>query len=90
MWYNRDNEERREECAMENLTWKNLCDRADGAGCMEASLRAKDEARELIMRKTGDDLDKAECPEEEVERYCTLYHILFDDSGNITDSNMRI
>lgn len=75
-------------------TWDDLCKRADGAACGEPSLKAKDNARYSVRDFAMDhgylDLEETDCPEEEVERYCEEFGILFDENGNIVRSRLEL
>ena len=74
---------------MKKYTWDEIYQRADGCGFGEDNLKAKDNAREnvrwLALELGEDDLEKAECPEDEVDYYCNKYNILFDENGHIVD-----
>ncbi len=68
-------------------SWDEIYERADGAACGDATLRAKDEARwqvgRLMVRNGEPDPEDDEIPEETIESYCDRYGIRFDESGNI-------
>lgn len=73
-------------------TWYDLYDRADDTAYGEDTLKAKDEARWQVrcfaMEEHGEeDLEEAECPEDEVDYYCDKYNILFDENGNIVEAD---
>lgn len=74
---------------MKKYTWDEIYKRADGCCFGEDNLKAKDNAREnvrwLALEWGEDDLEKAECPEDEVDYYCDKYNILFDENGHIVD-----
>lgn len=74
---------------MKKYTWDEIYQRADGCCFGEDNLNAKDNAREnvrwLALEWGEDDLEKAECPEDEVDYYCNKYNILFDENGHIVD-----
>lgn len=74
---------------MKKYTWDEIYQRADGCCFGEDNLNAKDNAREnvrwLALKWGEDDLEKAECPEDEVDYYCDKYNILFDENGHIVD-----
>ena len=74
---------------MKKYTWDEIYQRADGCCFGEDTLNAKDNAREnvrwLALEWGEDDLEKAECPEDEVDYYCDKYNILFDENGHIVD-----
>lgn len=74
---------------MKKYTWDEIYQRADGCCCGEDKLNAKDNAREnvrwLALEWGEDDLEKAECPGDEVDYYCDKYNILFDENGHIVD-----
>jgi hypothetical protein len=74
---------------MKKYTWDEIYQRADGCCFGEDNLNAKDNAREnvrwLALEWGEDDLEKAECPEDEVDYYCDKYNILFDENGHIVD-----
>lgn len=76
---------------MKKYTWDEIYAAAEGCGCGENGLRAKDNAREnvrcLALEHGETDLEEAECPEDEVEYYCNKYSILFDVDGHIVDQN---
>lgn len=59
---------------------------------MEIRIDLKDNAREnvrwLALEYGEEDLEEAECPEDEVEYYCDKYNILFDEMGHIVEENM--
>lgn len=77
---------------MKKYTWDEIYERADGCCFGEDNLKAKDNAREnvrwLAIEYGEDDLENAECPEDEVEHYCDKYNILFDEMGHIVEENM--
>lgn len=58
---------------MKKYTWNEIYAAAEGCGCGESGLRAKDNAREnvrcLALERGEADLEEAECPEDEVEYY---------------------
>lgn len=68
--------------------WNELFDRANGKSWFNDELKAKDEARnqvrKLVLSKGYEDLDGAECPEDEVDSYCRIFDVRFDEHGNIT------
>ena len=74
---------------MKKYTWDEIYQRADGCCFGEDNLKAKDNAREnvrwLALELGEDDLEKEECPEDEVDYYCDKYNILFDENGHIVD-----
>ena len=74
---------------MKKHTWDEIYKRADGCCFGEDNLKAKDNAREnvrwLAIEYGEDDLENAECPEDEVDYYCDKYSILFDENGHIVD-----
>lgn len=74
---------------MKKYTWDEIYKRADGCCFGEDNLKAKDNAREnvrwLAIEYGEDDLENAECPEDEVDYYCDKYNILFDENGHIVD-----
>ena len=74
---------------MKKYTWDEIYQRADGCCFGEDNLNAKDNAREnvrwLALEWGEDDLEKAECPEDEVDYYCDKYNVLFDENGHIVD-----
>ena len=74
---------------MKKYTWDEIYQRADGCCFGEDNLKAKDNAREnvrwLALEFGEDDLEKAECPEDEVDYYCNKYNILFDENGHIVE-----
>lgn len=74
---------------MKKYTWDEIYKRADGCCFGEDNLKAKDNAREnvrwLAIEYGEDDLEKAECPEDEVDYYCDKYNVLFDENGHIVD-----
>ena len=76
---------------MKKYTWNEIYAAAEGCGCGESGLKAKDNARENVrcfaLERGEADLEKAECPEDEVEYYCDKYSILFDVDGHIVDQN---
>ena len=55
---------------MKKYTWNEIYEAAEGCGCGESGLRAKDNAREnvrcLALERGEADLEEAECPEDEV------------------------
>ena len=69
------------------MTWDDIYVRAEDCACRSYELNAKDNARyevgQLVFEKEGYDLETAEIPEEEVEYYCDLHSIVFNDNGNI-------
>ena len=74
---------------MKKYTWDEIYQRADGCCFGEDNLKAKDNAREnvrwLALELGEDDLEKEECPEDEVDYYCDKYNILFDENGHIVE-----
>lgn len=72
-------------------TWGEIYERAIECSCLSPELRAKDEARcqlaELIMREEGYDIEKCECPEDEIDSFLWAREnpVLFDDRGNIVE-----
>lgn len=77
---------------MKKYTWDDLYKKADGAACGESALKAKDEARWQVRcfameEHEEEDLEEAECPEDEVDWYCNKYNILFDENGNIVEAD---
>lgn len=74
---------------LDYLTWNDLYEKAIGAACGESTLKAKDEARfqvrTMVLERTGEDIETAEIPEDEVEYYCDMYNISFDENGNIVE-----
>lgn len=77
---------------MKKYTWDEIYERANGCCFGENNLKVKDNAREnvrcLAIEYGEDDLENAECPEDEVEHYCDKYNILFDEMGHIVEENM--
>ena len=73
-------------------TWDELFDEAVDKGFGSPELQAKDEARWqvrcFILELEEDDIDVAECPEDEVEKYCNMYDIRFDRNGNILETSI--
>lgn len=71
-----------------DVRWGQLFDRAIGKSWFDEELKAKNEARnqvrELVISKGYEDLEKAECPEDEVDSYCRIFDVWFDEHGNIT------
>lgn len=69
------------------MTWDEIYERAEGAGCGELPLEAKDEARwqtrDLMVDLGYLDPEQEEIPEESIEEYCEKMQIEFDDCGNI-------
>ena len=71
------------------FTWDELFDKAISTGFLSDELKAKDNARsamrDVILDKTGVDIDKSESAEDEIEKFLnesnTTYY--FDESGNI-------
>lgn len=71
------------------FTWDELFDKAISAGFLSDELKAKDNARsamrDVILDKTGVDIDKSESAEDKIEKFLkastTTYY--FDESGNI-------
>ena len=74
---------------MKKYTWDEIYKRADECCFGEDNLNVKDNAREnvrcLALEYGEEDLEKAECPEDEVDYYCDKYNILFDENGHIVD-----
>lgn len=68
-------------------TWDMLYERADGCGCGDYKLKAKDNAREnvrqYILDEKGIDIEDAEIPEEEVEYWCDKLGLMFDEDGRL-------
>ena len=73
---------------MKKYTWNEIYEAADGCCFGENNLKVKDNAREnvrcLALEYGENDLEKAECPEDEVEYYCNKYNIRFDENGHIS------
>lgn len=71
------------------FTWDELFDKAVSKGFLSDELKAKDNARsamrDVILDKTGVDIDKSESAEDKIEKFLkastTTYY--FDESGNI-------
>lgn len=74
---------------MKKYTWNEIYEAADGCCFGENYLKVKDNAREnvrcLALEYGENDLEKAECPEDEVEYYCNKYNIRFDENGHIVE-----
>lgn len=68
-------------------TWDMLYERADGAGCGDPELKAKDTARysagELMIKLDYPNPEEAECPEDEISDFCDKYEVLFNQYGNV-------
>ncbi len=70
-------------------TWDMLYQRADGAACGEPTQRAKDTAREnlrnIILSKSGYDIEEEEIPEEAIDDFLENNDeiIFFDEDGNL-------
>lgn len=71
-------------------TWNALYDRAMGSACGDDELNAKDHARwileGIIKDKTGLDINKCECPEDEIDSFIDSLHPfepMFDKDGNL-------
>lgn len=70
-------------------TWDDLYERAEGTGCGDPELRAKDNARgiltDIIKEQTGIDVDECEIPEEEIESFLEKAgrEYLFDENGSL-------
>lgn len=75
------------------MTWDEIYERAEDKPCGSDELNAKDEARfevgSLVMEKENYDIETAEIPEEEVEYYCDLYDIRFDEDGKISSYKIK-
>lgn len=69
------------------MTWDEIYERADDMPYGSDELRAKDHARwqtrNLVLDRTGYDIENAECPEDEVDHYVNLWDIKFNESGDI-------
>ena len=69
------------------LTWDDIYNAADGAGCGDSTLVAKDNARNnvrlLAKELGGTDLNADECPEDTVEYICDTLSLGFNDTGDI-------
>lgn len=70
------------------MTWDNIFKAAEDSACGDYALKVKDEARwqvrSLALEFGAPDLEDSECPEDEIERYCTTLQVRFDDRGNVT------
>ena len=66
-----------------------IFDMADGCGCGEPPLKAKDEARfqvrEMILETEGYDIECEECPEDCLLDFCRKSNVRFDENGNIVE-----
>ena len=68
-------------------TWDELYERAIDCACMSPELRAKDHARfllrDIILEEVGYDIEKCECPEEEIDTFLWKRDnaVLFDENG---------
>ena len=75
------------EACMIPVTWDDLCQLAEGTGCKDPQLKAKDAARyavaELSKELWGYDPEEAEIPEEEIEDICLRHKISFNIAGHI-------
>lgn len=75
----------------DGLTWDDIYERADGVGCGDWRLKAKDEARWQVrcfaIEHGEEDLEEYECPEDGVETYCNMFGIIFDMYGDIIKTN---
>lgn len=70
------------------MNWDELYKRAEGKGCGDDELRAKDEARWQvceIARRMGIDLEAEEIPEDAIEDFCNKHKIEFDIRGDILE-----
>ena len=69
------------------VTWDDLYTLAEGTGCGDPALKAKDAARyavaELSKELWGYDPEEAEIPEDEIEDICRRHKISFDITGHI-------
>ena len=74
------------------FTWDDLYDRADGKGFGTPELKAKDNARweleNIILQKTGLDVNTCEVPEDAIENFLSKQNekYLFDENGNLMDN----
>lgn len=75
---------------MKKYTWDEIYEKAIGTSYGDYELKVKDNAREqtrwFAIEHGNEDLEKAEIPEEMVERYCDIYGLFFDGDGNIIES----
>lgn len=74
------------------LTWDEIYERAEDKPHLHPYLKAKDEARNQVrcfaMELGAPDLEEAECPEDEIEDYCDIWNLMFDESGNIVSAKI--
>ena len=68
-------------------TWNMLYGRADGAGCGDPWLKAKDTARYnicgLMVNLNYPNPEISECPEDEIDEFCRTHDVLFNEYGDI-------
>lgn len=78
----------------ELYTWDDLYERAEGKGCGDPELKAKDNARwklaEIIKEEYGIDIEECESPEEEIDWFLDKNDIyLFDKDGHFVEKQKR-
>ena len=70
-------------------TWDDLYERAIGCAFLSDELNAKDNARyelqNLILSEDGYDIEKCECPEDEIDSFLFKREmpVLFNENGNL-------
>lgn len=66
-----------------SLTWEEIAENAMGKGFGEPNLDVYNNARRQVAEKFGIDIEKSECPEDEIEDACREHAVVFDRNGNI-------
>lgn len=80
---------------MKYYTWDEIYDRAIDCACGSPELKAKDTARydmkDIIKKETGEDIDKAEVPEDVIEDFlrASNFTYLFNENGNMAKTEKK-
>lgn len=76
-------------------TWNELCERAMNSGYGDIELKAKDNARDylydIIIAEEGYDIDKCNCPEDEIDGFNKRSdkNYLFDNTGHLIKQEVK-
>lgn len=70
----------------DKFTFNEICEKAEQTEerkWIKAKDNAREEVREIILEKYGDDLDEADSPEEIVVNYSKKHNLFFTEAGHI-------
>lgn len=73
-------------CTDDKFTFNEICEKAEQTEerkWIKAKDNAREEVREIILEKYGDDLDEADSPEEIVVNYSKKHNLFFTEAGHI-------